>query len=236
VANSYFQFKEFTVNQDLSAMKVTTDSCLFGAWCANEIQQVHCTNILDIGTGTGLLSLMIAQKNNGNIDAVELDEKAAGQASENILSSPWKENITIYHSDILEHIGKYDCIISNPPFYENELQSPDTRNNLAHHSSRLTLLDLVQYAGKILVDNGYLFLLFPFKRQEEAEKMLMKQNIFIQKKVIVKQTVHHSPFRVMIMGSKYQKDLPHTEYLSIKEGQDYSEGFKTLLKDYYQYL
>jgi tRNA1Val (adenine37-N6)-methyltransferase len=236
VANPYFQFKAFTIYQDLSAMKVTTDSCLFGAWCANEIQKLHCKNLLDIGTGTGLLSLMIAQKNKGLIDAVELDEKAARQASENISSSPWKENITIYHSDIMEHIGKYDCIISNPPFYENELQSPDTRNNLAHHSSRLTLLDLVQYAGKILVDNGYLFLLFPFKRQEEAEKMLMKQNIFIQKKVIVKQTVHHSPFRVMIMGSKYQKDLPHTEYLSIKEGQDYSEGFKTLLKDYYLYL
>jgi tRNA1Val (adenine37-N6)-methyltransferase len=236
VANSYFQFKEFTVNQDLSAMKVTTDSCLFGAWCANEIQQVHCTNILDIGTGTGLLSLMIAQKNNGNIDAVELDEKAAGQASENILSSPWKENITIYHSDILEHIGKYDCIISNPPFYEKELQSPDIRNNLAHHSSKLTLLELVQHAGKILADNGYLFLLLPFKRQQEAEKILAEQNIFIQKRVIIKQTASHSPFRIMIMGSKYRKGRSHTDYLSIKDGPDYSEAFTNLLKDYYLYL
>src|SRR6476620_9900071 len=217
-------------------MKVTTDSCLFGAWSAAEIQKLHCSRILDIGTGTGLLTFMNAQKNNGQINAVELDEHAAQQSSENISSSPWKDTISIYHSDILEHTGKYDCIISNPPFYENELRSPDAKNNLAHHSSRLTLLDLVQYAGKSLTDHGYIFLLLPYKRMEEAEKLLDGQNIFIHKKVIVKQTTQHSPFRVMIMCSKYRNDLSVTDFLSIKEGEDYSDRFKDLLKDYYLYL
>jgi tRNA1Val (adenine37-N6)-methyltransferase len=236
VANTYFQFKEFKVSQDISAMKVTTDSCLFGAWCADEIQKLNCTTILDIGTGTGLLALMIAQKNSGQINAVELDEKAARQALENISSSPWKERISIYHSDILEHRGKYDCIISNPPFYENELPSPDTRNNLAHHSLRLSLSDLVQYAGKSLADQGYIFLLLPYKRLAEIEKMLAEQNIHIHKKLAVKQTNQHSPFRIMIMGSKNRNKLMVDEFLSIKEGQDYSARFSNLLKDYYLYL
>ena len=217
-------------------MKVTTDSCLFGAWCAAELQKLHCSKILDIGTGTGLLALMIAQKNAGQINAVELDENGARQASENIASSPWKDRIYIYHSDILEHTGSYDCIISNPPFYENELQSPETRNNLAHHSSRLNLSVLIQYAGKSLTDHGHIFLLLPYKRLAEAEKLLAGQNIFIQKILVVKQSTQHSPFRVMFMGSKYRRDLPVTEFLSIKEGIDYSAKFKYLLKDYYLYL
>lgn len=236
VANTYFQFKEFTVSQDRSAMKVTTDSCLFGAWCADEIQKLHCINILDIGTGTGLLALMIAQKNAVQINAVELDENAASQAVENISSSPWKDRISVYHSDIMEHRGKYDCIISNPPFYENELPSPDSRNNLAHHSSSLNLLDLLEYAGKSLTDKGYIFLLLPYKRIAEIEKMLDAQNIYIHKKLVVKQTTQHSPFRVMIMGSKYRVELTDNELFSIKEGQDYSARFKNLLKDYYLYL
>jgi tRNA1Val (adenine37-N6)-methyltransferase len=217
-------------------MKVTTDSCLFGAWCAAELQKLHCSKILDIGTGTGLLALMIAQKNSGTIDAVELDENAFRQASENILSSPWKASISIYHADIIKHSGQYDCILSNPPFYENELSSPDPRNNLAHHSSRLTLVELIQYTGQILTNNGYLFLLLPYKRLAEAEKMLLKNDLYLNKTVIVKQTTNHSPFRVMIMAGKSRKEIFGTEILSIKEGDTYSEGFKDLLKDYYLYL
>lgn len=217
-------------------MKVTTDACLFGAWCAVEIQKLNCSNALDIGTGTALLSLMIAQKNAIAIDAVELDNNAARQASENIASSPWKNNITLYHSDILEHIGKYDCIVSNPPFYENELQSPDARNNMAHHSSRLTLLKLIQYADQMLNLNGYLFLLLPFKRLANAEKLLLDQGFYLHKMVIVKQTSHHSPFRIMVMAGKNRQANLEPEYLSIKEGDVYSDPFQVLLKDYYLYL
>jgi tRNA1Val (adenine37-N6)-methyltransferase len=236
VPNPYFQFKEFIVYQDHCAMKVTTDSCLFGAWCAAEIQKLHCSKILDIGTGTGLLALMIAQKNTGNIDAVELDDHAARQALENISVSPWKDRISIFKSDILEHVGKYDCIISNPPYYENELQSPELKNNLAHHSISLTLKDIIRYASQALTGRGYFFLILPYKRLLEAEKMLLGQNLFLHKTLIIKQTTNHSPFRVMIMAGKERKSLPGIEVIPIKNGEVYSENFKDLLKDYYLYL
>ena len=217
-------------------MKVTTDACLFGAWCASEIQHLQCSTILDIGAGTGLLSLMIAQKNNININAVEIDEHAAKQALDNISNSPWKDRISLHFTDILKHVGNYECIVCNPPFYENELQSPHSRNNLAHHSTGLTLADLIQYAKTNLTNNSFMFLLLPFKRIDEAEKMLNSKNFFIHKKLLVQQSTRHSPFRAMLMMGKEKIDLPTTEIISIKDGNDYTEDFKALLKDYYLYL
>ncbi len=127
MANSYFQFKQFTVHQDRCAMKVTTDSCLFGSWIADKIEKEDSaiSNCLDIGTGTGLLSLMVAQKNAGiKIEAIEIDNDASSQAKENIASSPFSENINVIHADVKEYVleNKYDIIISNPPFYEKELK------------------------------------------------------------------------------------------------------------------
>ena len=217
-------------------MKVTTDACLFGAWCASEIQNLHCSSILDIGAGTGLLSLMIAQKNNGKIKAVEIDENAAHQANNNISNSPWKDRISLHHTDILKHVGSYECIVSNPPFYENELHSPHSRNNLAHHSTGLTLANLIQYSETNLTNKGFMFLLLPFKRVDEVERMLNFKSLFIYKKLLVQQSTRHSPFRAMLMLGKQKIDPPTTGIISIKEGNVYTEDFKALLKDYYLYL
>ena len=118
--NSWFQFKQFTVHQDKCAMKVCTDACLFGAWVANKLVQNKITakNILDIGCGTGLLSLMLAQKTNAVIDSVEIDASAFDQAKQNISLSSWKEKIQLYHNSInnFEPLTRYDFIICNPPF------------------------------------------------------------------------------------------------------------------------
>jgi tRNA1Val (adenine37-N6)-methyltransferase len=121
VANNYFQFKQFTIHQDRCAMKVTTDGCLFGAWIAKQVDgnKLAVDNILDIGTGTGLLSLMIAQQSPAKIDAIEIDKETYEQAKENVAASPWAERINIIHGDAkqLPASQQYDVIVSNPPFY-----------------------------------------------------------------------------------------------------------------------
>src|SRR5437868_5022622 len=142
--NNYFQFKQFIIQQDNCAMKVCTDACLFGAYIANELQSIPVNTILDIGAGTGLLSLMLAQKTTAVIDAVEIDNAAFEQAKENIAASPWKEKINTYHADISTFkTGKrYEHIISNPPFFEDDLRSNDEKKNFAKHDSSLTLENL----------------------------------------------------------------------------------------------
>lgn len=237
--NPYFQFKQFTVFHDRSAMKVTTDACLFGGWCAEEINKsnLESCSLLDIGTGTGLLSLMIAQKNKCIIDAVEIDESAAQQAIENSEASPWKERISVHQKNILEHTDKqYSVIVCNPPFYEKELKSTNEKKNEAHHDSSLKLIELFSYLNSRLLGDGNFYLLLPYKRIKEAEKLLQKEGLLIEKKIIVATSPNHKPFRVMIKGGQRKtiKDEVHL-YITNSE-QQYSEEFVELLKDYYLYL
>jgi len=135
MANTYFQFKQFTVQQDKCAMKVTTDSCLFGSLSPTLSEGEGVLNVLDIGTGTGLLSLMFAQKKqNALIEAIEIDKDAFEQAKENIAASPWSYRINIIHADARNYPfpQKYDVIISNPPFYQNVLNTDDKMKNITH--------------------------------------------------------------------------------------------------------
>ncbi len=239
--NPYFRFKQFTVFHDRCAMKVTTDGCLFGGWCAQEIQQTNpdAKNLLDIGTGTSLLSLMIAQKNNLCIDAVEISKEAAGQAVENIRSSPWKESISLFETDILafQPEKKYDFIVSNPPFYENELASRQTAKNQAHHSSHLTFSQLLTVVASLLRKEGFFFLLLPFKRLLQTEALLVQHGLFLHKKILVQQSTRHPYFRVLLMGSKQNAEDVFVSTMAIRdEQQQYTPAFAALLKDYYLYL
>lgn len=248
--NPFFQFKQFTVYHDRSAMKVTTDACLFGAWVAeiigngrmaisNEQPPIHSKNLLDIGTGTGLLSMMVAQKGKVQIDAMEIDAAAAGQAKENILASPWGDKITVIQQDVLQWQAstQYDYIISNPPFYENELKSANDAKNIAHHDEGLQLSELFHFIKNHLKENGCFFLLLPAKREKEIEKYLQRTDLFLEQKVLVQQTLKHQPFRLMIQGRCNKIDGATEAVISIKnEAEEYTPAFISLLKDYYMYL
>ncbi len=226
-------------------MKVTTDACLFGAWVANEInnEQLIINNLLDIGTGTGLLALMLAQKIDGDIDCVEIDNQAAKQAQENADASPWKERIVVMPGDAKDMVAtfckQYDIIVSNPPFYENELKSEDDLKNLAHHSKKLTLNDVISIVADHLNPDGHFFLLLPYKRNEEIRNLFRDHQLHISRIVFVRQSVNHDYFRIMIKGKLKNEPGYETEIeeMSIwNEQQQYTNEFVSLLKDYYLYL
>jgi len=241
LANPYFQFKQFTVHHDRSAMKVTTDSCFFGAWASRQIQnsKFEIRNLLDIGTGTGLLALIIAQRNDVIIDAVEIDQEAAQQAIENISSSPWKEKIKVYNQNILNYQSdcKYDCIICNPPFYEKELSSEEQKKNIAHHSSEIRLKQVLLEIKRNLKEHGIFFLMFPAKREREIRSMFDESNFYVIKKLFLKQSVNHSAFRIILMATNQKRNQVETTEISIwNENRQYTKEFTDLLKDYYLYL
>src|SRR5436190_6763809 len=242
--NSYFQFKQFTIHQDHCAMKVTTDACLFGAWGVNEvkIEKSKLKSVLDIGTGTGLLSLMLAQKNPEiKIDAIEIGKDAAEQARLNVASSPWKEQINIIQADVKKFSFEkgFDIITSNPPFYENEIRSATDSKNVAHHSENLTLNELLEIIKNNLSKTGSFFLLLPYKRSEEIKKLLKDHDLNISKILFVRQSVNHDYFRIMLKGKLNDQENMKTEFNEMSiwdDSRQYTTEFKQLLKDYYLHL
>lgn len=236
MANSYFKFKQFVVHQEHCAMKVTTDACLFGAWCAEKMNHLSLNNILDIGTGTGLLSLMLAQKNtHAIIDAVEIDTDAAQQAISNINISNFKNSITVYNTPIqnFESNKLYDFIISNPPFFENDLKSEKTNRNIALHSTTLDLKELINSIKCHLNSHGYFAILLPTHRVEYFKNLAFDFNLIFE--INVKQTEQHAVFRVILMYENLQNNILKQDEIFIKhkEANHYSSAFIQLLEPYY---
>ena len=219
-------------------MKVCTDACLFGAYIANEIQQLPVKNILDIGTGTGLLTLMLAQKTSATIDAVEIDAAAFTQGKQNIEQSPWIEKIAIYNSDILQFQTnkKYDCIISNPPFFEADLKSGDEKKNFAKHDTSLTFTALLNVVTENLSPAGFFSVLLPFHRSNYFEAEAAKINFNLIKKILIKQTPKHNHFRSILIFSTKKLETIQEEIIVKNEEENYSAKFIELLKDYYLHL
>lgn len=221
-------------------MKVCTDSCLFGAWVANEFKdKQEELNILDIGAGTGLLSLLLAQKlSSAIIDAVEIEPSCFEQAERNISLSPWREKIRLHNADIKEFIPrkKYDIIISNPPFYESDLASDDVAKNIAHHDAGLTLPSLLEVVKKLLKEDGCFAVLLPYHRTFWFESKALEEGLFVKKKLCVKQSERHSFFRAFLLLSNRESNLTEEEIEIRDSNQQYTPAFISLLKDYYFYL
>jgi tRNA1Val (adenine37-N6)-methyltransferase len=236
MSNTYFQFKQFIIHQQNCAMKVCTDACLFGAWVAGKVErgQLSFDSVLDIGTGTGLLSLMMAQKSMARIDAIELDEHAAQQATENFELSNWSERLQVIPGDIKTvHLGKkYDFIISNPPFFENDLKSRDTQRNLALHSQELGLDELISSIKKQLADHGKFAVLLPYHRKEAFARLAFDEGFSLEEEACVKQTPLHNYFRVMFLFGSEPVAVKN-ESIIIRDGEQYTSVFTDLLKDYY---
>lgn len=240
MSNTYFQCKQFTIHQDKCAMKVCTDACLFGAWVGGKVKShpgfagKNVKNCLDIGTGTGLLSLMLAQGTGLIIDAVELDEAAAEQAADNFELSPWKERLQVLQGDIRKiHLGrKYDLVISNPPFFENVLKSPNGKRNLALHSEMLGLEELLNVVQIHIADIGLFAILLPYVRKDACIALANARGLYLVEETTVKQSNKHTFFRVMLLFSTSPSPVQRSS-IAIRDDEAYSEVFTTLLKDYY---
>jgi tRNA1Val (adenine37-N6)-methyltransferase len=253
VANTFFQFKKFIVHQAHTSMKVCTDACLFGAWAASDPQVINAHKILDIGAGTGLLSLLLAQaNNNATITAVEIEEAAATEAASNFKLSPWTDQLNLMHDDI-QNFGNhantlYDIIITNPPFYEGDLKSPDENKNTAAHSTALSWNLLIENVAKLLNDSGSFYVLVPTLRAYTMQKLCDTHGLQLVAKVLVHNTAKNLPIRAMQKFVKQQtgqidtektNDIPQVKRtkIFIKDADNnYSPEFIALLKDYYLHL
>jgi tRNA1Val (adenine37-N6)-methyltransferase len=237
LGNNYFSFKQFTIYQENCSLRVSTDSCILGAWFANKAFAPK--KILDIGSGTGLLMLMLAQNIKVNIKGIEIDPDCYKQLMENISKSPWAENCSAVLGDARTHDfnESFDFIISNPPFYENHLEADEEKRNIAKHSTHLGLTDLFNVVNTLLTQQGKFGVLLPFSRKEESIKIAGKFSLFCAEELKIRQTIDHDNFRVILQFERDKLQSLKTTDLTIrKDDGNYSHLFTELLKDYYLYL
>lgn len=237
MANSYFQFKQFRIDQSSCAMKVTTDASLFGAWIAS--QALHHSSALDIGGGTGLLSLMLAQKNESIIDVIEIEPQCFEQMKQNIENSEWHDRIRCMLKDINDYSPKkqYDIVVSNPPFHQGQLKSDQETINLARHGDELTLELLFNKVKSLLSHDGIFFLLVPAYREAACTALAASHGMHLDKKTMVKQSPFHDAFRIMFAFKNSEALETVTDEIIIKDSKDqYSQKFIEYLRDYYLYM
>lgn len=230
--NNFFQFKQFTIHQDLCAMKVGTDGVLIGAWGA-----VGETRMLDIGCGSGLISIMAAQRTpTMKIDAIDIEESAVRQSEINVAACPWSDRITIHHTTIQEFNPqyKYDFIISNPPYFINSLKEGKDARAIARHSNTLPYSDLAKSVERLLTENGIFSVIFPYLEANIFIVEAAKYSLYCIKRVDIKGTATRATKRVMLQFARSRKEIINDE-LIIEDGarHHYTQKYKELTKEFY---
>jgi tRNA1Val (adenine37-N6)-methyltransferase len=233
--NPWFQFKQFIVWHDKCGMKVGTDGVLLGAWAKARGN----IDVLDIGAGTGLVSLMIAQRTTGNIDAVEIDEDACYQMAENFTRSSWKERLTAHQSSIQNFAEvcskKYDLIVSNPPFFQTSLKSPDLKRAQARHSDTLSLRDLAFAVSRLLKPEGKFAVILPIELKGDFITELATTKFWLTHETKVIPYPGKSPVRVLIETTKINFQNKQIDELVVRDSPagKYTEAFRKLTSEYY---
>jgi len=234
-SNSYFQFKQFRIIQECSAMKVGMDGVLVGAWT----DVSGAKRILDVGTGTGLIALMMAQKNSQvHVDAIEIDLEAFEEAKLNAKNSPWNNRIKIELRTFQEFVQnenqKYDLIISNPPFFTNGEKAPVQNRAQARHSDTLPLDILISGAAKILNANGKIALVLPAEKLPEIEKLAVLNQLFIFRLCRIKPNPKKPIFRILVELSNIEcLKIEETLMIEFEKHHDYTPEYKNLTSEYY---
>ena len=235
MANKPFQFKEFLIQQDRCAMKIGTDSVLLGAWTSITKQTF---SILDIGAGTGILSLMLAQRSFAElIDAIEIDDSAYEQCVDNFEQSPWGDRLFCYHASLeafAEEIeDKYELIICNPPFYSEDYKTDNTQRDLARFQDAMPFNHLLESVSKLLSDNGTFSVVIPAKEENTLTKLAAQFNLFPNRILHVKGNPT-SEIKRSLLEFSFKENNIIEENLTIEiERHQYTEAYINLTKDFY---
>ncbi len=233
MANNWFKCKQFEIQQELCGHKVGTDSFLLGAWA----NVTNAKKILDIGTGTGILSLMAAQRSEANITAIEIDKDAAEQASFNFKNSPWYSRLKIYRTSLENFFAfkeKYDVIICNPPFFMNSIISPDAKRTLARHAHMLTLFDIIMFAQKHLNIDGHVSLIMPIEHILYFIDMVKSNKWYVHRITKVYPKPGKDAHRVLIEFGKVKKGIEYDELtIETEQRHKYTKKYYELTKDFY---
>lgn len=234
MANHEFVFKHFKIVQDKCAMKVGTDAVLLGAW----VNISEAKQILDIGTGTGIIALMLAQKSTADIDAIDIDANAFMQASENIKNSNWSNRILAHHKSVQEYISicdkRYDLIVSNPPYFVDSSKASEEARTNARHTDCLSFDDLLNGVVHLLAQEGRFYIILPIKESHIFKEMAFKQHLFLTKLTRVI-TRTDKPEKRLLMKFEFTNKPTEEDVIIIEEDgrHGYSAAYKELTKDYY---
>lgn len=233
MGNSYFRFKQFMVHQDACGMKISTDAVLLGALASPQVSE----RVLDIGTGTGVVALMLAQRfPDSTIEGMEIDKDAFIQATDNVALSLWKDRITLFHQSFQEYAtlkpAGFDLIVSNPPYFPDHIKSQDNQRNLALHNDALPFQDLVNGAASLLAPKGLLWVILPERQMQDLEKLAIHKGLFTHSRLVVRNHPSAPVLRVL-QAFSFLEQKPHETTMTIRDQEsNYSMGYKRLLKDF----
>lgn len=230
-----FQFKQFTIHQDRCAMKIGTDGVLIGAWTSIENNP---SSILDIGAGTGLIALMLAQRSSAEtIDAIEIDADAYEQCVENFETSPWGDRLFCYHAGLDEMVDEideqYDVILSNPPFYTEEVSSGNSARDIARQNSALPFDELLASTSKLLTPKGIFSVVIPFKEEPKFLSLALDYGLYPKRILHVKGNAA-SPIKRSLLEFGFEPTNPTVKTLTIEiERHQYTSAYQELTKAFY---
>lgn len=229
-----FEFKQFTINQSRCAMKVGTDAVLLGAW----IQIEGAESILDIGTGTGVIALMMAQKGTAMITAIDIDASACEQSKENISNSPWPDRIKVLNKSLqqftINNQHKFDLIVSNPPYFVDAYKSLEEARNQARHADQLPFNEFINCAKLLLHEKGKICIILPTRESIKFRELAAANQLYLTRIMHIKTTEYKDEKRQMLQFELINKKLvDETLVIEQDERHNYSKEYKELTKDFY---
>ena len=235
MSNPYFRFKQFTVWHDRCAMKVGTDGVLLGAWATASV----CRSILDVGTGTGLIALMLAQRcRMATIDAIEIDPDACAQAAENVSASPFAQQIRIHHASFQEFTKKthqlFDLIVANPPYFVQSLKCPEVKRRIARHNDALSPAVLLAGSSRLLTPNGRISLIFNFLNHKEVLQQAVQNNLCCLRRTEIIPVEGAQPKRILMEFALIQQHPVQRDTLTLTNAKHRrTEAYQALASDFY---